>query len=265
MLSRTATRSSRLIASTRASAAIPAVPAVAARSLAPAFSTTALRTSPPPVNDHPSNLTPGEFAGTDENIKIRYPGHGFLKEETPEGDTGKHYSRTLSSFTLEGKVCVVTGGARGLGYTMSQGFIESGAQVAIVDLNGSAAEESAQELRTWFAGHDEEAAMRETVTSGWGCDVSNEDSVKATIAGIIQKHGKIDVLVTSAGFTENFAAQDYPIERVRKLNSVNIDGTLLTAQCVARHWIETSRRGSIICIGSMSGNIVNVPQPQARK
>lgn len=138
---------------------------------------------------------------------------------------------------------MVTGAARGLGYTMTQAFIESGAEVAIIDLQKHAAEESAHELGEWFRSQDEDAASRHTVTSGWGCDVSNEAQVQQTIKDIVAKHGKIDVLVTSAGFVENYPAHEYPIERVRKLNSVNIDGTFLAAQNVARHLIETGRKG----------------------
>lgn len=94
-------------------------------------------------------------------------------------------------------------------------------------------------------------------------DVSSQDSVEAAIAEILQEHGKIDNLVTSAGFTENFEAINYPIERMRKLWGVNVDGTYLFATAVARHLLDRKAPGSIVFIGSMSGAIVNVPQPQA--
>lgn len=55
-------------------------------------------------------------------------------------------------------------------------------------------------------------------------DVSDPESVEAVIAEVIKEHGKIDNLVTSAGFTENFDAINYPIDRVRKLWGVNVDG-----------------------------------------
>lgn len=94
-------------------------------------------------------------------------------------------------------------------------------------------------------------------------DVSSQESVEAAIAEIIEQHGKIDNLVTSAGFTENFQAIDYPIDRIRKLWSVNVDGTYLFAIAVAKHLMERKAAGSMVFIGSMSGAIVNVPQPQA--
>jgi D-arabinitol 2-dehydrogenase len=96
-------------------------------------------------------------------------------------------------------------------------------------------------------------------------DVSDPDSVSDCINEIISKHGKIDHLVTSAGFTENFSAETYPYDRIKKLWGVNVDGTYLFATGVARHLMERGNitHGSIVMIGSMSGAIVNVPQPQA--
>lgn len=93
--------------------------------------------------------------------------------------------------------------------------------------------------------------------------MSDPDSVNAVIQEVISAHGKIDNLVTSAGFTENFDAVDYPYDRIKKLWGVNVDGTYLFATGVARHLMERKAQGSIVMIGSMSGAIVNVPQPQA--
>lgn len=69
--------------------------------------------------------------------------------------------------------------------------------------------------------------------------------------------------MTSAGFTENFDAIAYPYDRMKKLWGVNVDGTYLFATGVARHLMERKSPGSMVMIGSMSGAIVNVPQPQA--
>ena len=93
--------------------------------------------------------------------------------------------------------------------------------------------------------------------------MSTPESVDEAIAEIIAQHGRIDNLVTSAGFTENFEAINYPIDRIRKLWGVNVDGTYLFAIAVAKHLMERKAPGSLVFIGSMSGAIVNVPQPQA--
>lgn len=68
-------------------------------------------------------------------------------------------------------------------------------------------------------------------------DVADPESVEACIAEIVAAHGKIDNLVTSAGFTENFEAINYPIDRMRRLWGVNVDGTYLFATAVARHLV----------------------------
>jgi D-arabinitol 2-dehydrogenase len=94
-------------------------------------------------------------------------------------------------------------------------------------------------------------------------DVSDPSSVETAISSIISAHKKIDVLVTSAGFTENIEAVSYPLDRIRKLWGVNVDGTWLFAVAVAKHLMERQAPGSIVMIGSMSGAVVNVPQPQA--
>merc|ERR1712093_585550 len=136
------------------------------------------------------------------------------------------------------------------------------ADEAIVDLNKEEAQKQAEQLVAAFVKENPGADKVPKVTAHYA-DVSSQESVEAAIAEIISEHGKIDNLVTSAGFTENFEAINYPIERVRKLWGVNVDGTYLFAIAVAKHLMERKAPGSVVFIGSMSGAIVNVPQPQA--
>ena len=78
----------------------------------------------------------GQFSRTDRNIRVEYPEEEDLPRQKPvQGRGGFHFKRTLASFSLEDRVGVVTGGARGLGLVMSQALVVSGADVAIVDLN----------------------------------------------------------------------------------------------------------------------------------
>ncbi|KAF7554280.1 hypothetical protein G7Z17_g3007 [Cylindrodendrum hubeiense] len=164
-------------------------------------------------------------------------------------------------FTLNNRVVVITGGARGLGLVMGQGVIHAGADLAIVDLNYEEAEAQTHQLVAGFKKQNPSATRIPKVTAH-RADVSDPASVEACIAEILSQHGKIDSLVTSAGFTENFDAVDYPIDRIRKLWGVNVDGTYMFATGVAKHLMERNSAGSMVFIGSMSGSIVNVPQPQ---
>jgi NAD(P)-dependent dehydrogenase (short-subunit alcohol dehydrogenase family) len=93
-------------------------------------------------------------------------------------------------------------------------------------------------------------------------DVSDVSSVKTCLDEILARHRHVDGLVTSAGFTENFPATEYPPDRMRRLWAVNVDGTYFWASEVAKHLMVTKKSGSMVFIGSMSGAIVNVPQPQ---
>jgi NAD(P)-dependent dehydrogenase (short-subunit alcohol dehydrogenase family) len=159
-------------------------------------------------------------------------------------------------------VGIVTGGARGLGLVMGQGMVISGSDLAIVDLNKEEAQKQAESIVEKYKRDYPNAKKVPKVTAHYA-DVSDEKSVEACIQDVIKQHGKIDHLVTSAGFTENFEAVKYPIDRMRKLWGVNVDGTYLFATAVARHLMERKATGSMVLIGSMSGSIVNVPQPQA--
>ena len=117
--------------------------------------------------------------------------------------------------------------------------------------------------RAKFPGGKKQGVFRTPKVTAHYADVSQPESVNAVLADIISKHGKIDHLVTSAGFTENFDAIEYPYDRMKKLWGVNVDGTYLFATGVAKHLMERKAPGNVVMIGSMSGAIVNVPQPQA--
>ena len=78
----------------------------------------------------------GSFSRTDNTVSIEYPGENLEPTSLAiQGRGGMHFKRTLPSFSLEGGVGIVTGGARGLGLVMSQALVISGCDVAIVDLN----------------------------------------------------------------------------------------------------------------------------------
>lgn len=78
----------------------------------------------------------GRFARTDESVKIEYPDDEHMpRSPVVQGRGGMHFKRTLAQFSLENKVSLVTGGARGLGLVMAQSLIASGSDLAIVDLN----------------------------------------------------------------------------------------------------------------------------------
>lgn len=79
---------------------------------------------------------PGSHSRTDGDIEVEYPAEHELPSSKPVPGTGGQYIKpTLPTFSLDGRVGVVTGGARGLGLVMAQGMVSSGANVALVDMN----------------------------------------------------------------------------------------------------------------------------------
>ncbi|KAL1968155.1 hypothetical protein VTN77DRAFT_2286 [Rasamsonia byssochlamydoides] len=169
--------------------------------------------------------------------------------------------RTLPAFSLEGKTCVVTGAARGLGKEFLTGFALSGARGACVDLTLPAAQSSiadiTQHVRTI------QPSYPPPDLRAYACDVTQEAQVKATFAQIVHDFGQVDVLVTAAGIVDNVEAENYEYDRWRKMLAVNLDGTFLWAREAGRHMLENRVKGSIILVASMSGSVCVRPQRQA--
>ncbi|KAF8201771.1 hypothetical protein BJ912DRAFT_516567 [Pholiota molesta] len=168
---------------------------------------------------------------------------------------------TLPTFSMQGKVCMVTGAARGLGLEFCRAFIQSGCtSLVLLDLRESDTKAAAEEL-TAFASTKLGSDPSALKLIGIACDVSSETSVKQAFTTIIDTYGRIDVVVASAGIVENYPALDYPVDRIKLLFDINVHGVFYTAREAARNMIPAGG-GSIILIASMSANIVNIPQLQ---
>lgn len=151
---------------------------------------------------------------------------------------------------LTGKTAFVTGGARGIGKACALGLAECGADVAIVDLDLAVAEETAGEIRS--LGRKSLAVQ---------CDVTNPEGVDSMIGAIMEAWGRVDIACNNAGICINTPAVDMSYEEWRLVIDINLTGVFLTAQAAARV-MKKQGSGSIINTASMSGHIVNTPQPQ---
>ncbi|KAF8735826.1 hypothetical protein AX14_001402 [Amanita brunnescens Koide BX004] len=162
--------------------------------------------------------------------------------------------KTLPSFSLAEKVCLVTGAARGLGYEFCRAFIQSGCKsIAVLDLNGTEAKYAAQELEAYSNGDAKVIAVE--------CDVASQESVQNAYARVIDAFHRVDSVVASAGIVENITALEYPDDRMKRLYDINVHGAFYTAREAAKVMIPKGN-GSIILVSSMSATIVNLPQPQ---
>ncbi|KAJ7074062.1 NAD-P-binding protein [Mycena amicta] len=173
--------------------------------------------------------------------------------------TAKTPAKQLPSFSMDGKVCMVTGAARGLGYEFCRAFVSSGCtSLAVLDLLEAEARASAEELKLYAK---EVNADAEIDVIGIECDVSSEQSVQKAFENTIKTFGRVDAVVASAGIVENYSAFDYPADRIKRLYDINVHGAFFTAREAAKAMIPQGG-GSIVLIASMSANIVNVPQLQ---
>ncbi|KHD85497.1 SDR family oxidoreductase [Heyndrickxia ginsengihumi] len=157
----------------------------------------------------------------------------------------------IEKMRLDGKNIFVTGGARGIGKSVATAFAEAGANVAIVDLDINEAKKTAMELEK---NHSIKAIAIEA-------DVTKPDDVNAMIATVLDVFGRLDVAFCNAGICMNIPAEEMTFEQWKKVIDINLTGVFLTAQAAGKVMIEQGG-GSIINTASMSGHIVNVPQPQ---
>jgi NAD(P)-dependent dehydrogenase (short-subunit alcohol dehydrogenase family) len=153
---------------------------------------------------------------------------------------------------LRGRTAVVTGGARGLGYSLASALAGHGVNVALLDLL-PIVEQSAERL----------ASDSGVQTRGYVVDVTDAAAVDAAFARAEEELGTASLLVTAAGITIWGESIDVPPETWRKVLSVNLDGTFFAAQSFGRRALAAGIASSAVFVSSMSAFIVNQPQFQA--
>ncbi len=150
-------------------------------------------------------------------------------------------------FDLSGKVALVTGGARNLGYDMATALAEAGADVAITSRKLDSARASAHRIA-------EDTGQK---VIGLACDVRDEKQVVAMTGATLSEYGRIDILVNNAGNVistpENKPLEQRPVEEWEFTIDVNLKGTFLCAKHVVAKAMKPARAGVIINIGSVAG------------
>ncbi|MEI7901730.1 MAG: glucose 1-dehydrogenase [bacterium] len=156
----------------------------------------------------------------------------------------------LEQFRLDGKVAVVTGASSGIGKRVALGYVQAGAQVAVVARDAGKLATAARELQ----------AVTGAEVYAVPCDVTVPESVSAMVAAVCAKWGGVDIAVCNAGIVTLNGLDAMPLAEFEAVQKTNVSGVFLTAQACVQAMIRQKRGGSIIVTASMSGHVVNTPQ-----
>jgi len=157
---------------------------------------------------------------------------------------------------LAGKTAVISGAAnpRGIGFATARLFAAQGAKVAILDLDGPAAQNAAAELGPEHR--------------GFACDVTDPAACKEAARQVLQAFGQVEVLINNAGITQPVKIMEITPADLQRILDVNLSGILYLSQAFIPH-LRERRQGSIACMSSVSaqrgGGIFGGPHYSAAK
>ncbi len=144
----------------------------------------------------------------------------------------------MNRIDLAGRVAIVTGGARGIGFAIGERFAASGAQVALWDVDGKQAETAASRIP---------GAIARQV------DITDAAAIAAAVTDSESRLGPTDILVASAGITgPNLPVAQYPVEAWRQVIDVDLTGVFLCCRAVVPG-MQARNYGRIVNIASIAG------------
>jgi NAD(P)-dependent dehydrogenase (short-subunit alcohol dehydrogenase family) len=147
----------------------------------------------------------------------------------------------MNKIDLNHRHAVITGGAQGIGFSVATRLLESGASVSLWDRDVEILDGALKELQSHGA------------VSGETVDVANADSVAAATESTLRKHGKIDILVASAGIAgPNFNSWEYPLDAWKQVIDINLTGVFLCCRTIVPHMLRQNY-GRIVNISSIAG------------
>ena len=154
----------------------------------------------------------------------------------------------LDKYKLNGKIAVITGGAKGIGLSIAHALGEAGAKLVLIDRENS-------------KGGVEELAKANYDVSFFEGDLLDRSLPKKTIDFTIEKHGSLDILVNNAGVAQHGDTDEFNDDMLDKIMDVNVDVVFRMCRSVISP-MKKQGEGVILNIGSMSGIASNIPQPQ---
>ena len=149
----------------------------------------------------------------------------------------------LNSFSLSGKIALVTGASYGIGFAIASAYAKCGATIVFNDIN--------QELVDKGIKAYEEIGIK---AHGYVCDVTNEDAVNALIAQVKKEVGIIDILVNNAGIIKRIPMCEMSAADFRKVIDIDLNGPFIVSKAVIPGMIKKGH-GKIINICSMMSEL----------
>jgi 3-hydroxybutyrate dehydrogenase len=147
---------------------------------------------------------------------------------------------------LQGKSALVTGAASGIGREIARIYAREGAQVAIADINKSAADATAADIK---------AAGGKAI--GVAMDVVDEEAVNAGVAATVAAFGGVDILVSNAGIQIVHPLEQFPFAEWKRMLAIHLDGAFLTTRACLPHMYK-AKRGAVIYMGSVHSKEASV-------
>ena len=149
---------------------------------------------------------------------------------------------------LDGKVCIITGSANGIGFATAQKFCDEGGISIICDMNADQVKAATEQLQS--AGGQVE---------GFVMNVTDRQNIDQVIAAVIEKYGRIDVLINNAGITKDARLVNMTEAQFDAVIDVNLKGVFNCTQAVVPHMLKASK-GSIVSASSVVGLYGNFGQ-----
>lgn len=147
----------------------------------------------------------------------------------------------MNQLDLKGRVAIITGAARGIGYAIARRALQSGAEVALWDADGDRLDSARQEL------------LACGTVSAERVDITDERTVASAAASTVSKHGRVDILVNNAGITGgNGLTWELEPDVWRRVIDVNLVGCFLVCRAVIPHLIQNGY-GRIVNVASVAG------------
>lgn len=145
-------------------------------------------------------------------------------------------------FSVRDKVVLVSGGSRGIGRALAQGFAERGSRVFITGREEATLQQAATEL-SQGAAHPVEFAV---------CDVAQPPTIAPMLESVVTRAGRIDSLLNVAGVNIRKRVETYTVEEYDYITDINLKGAFLVSQAVGRQMISQGTGGTIINIDSLN-------------